>query len=104
MKTEQKAGKCPKCGAELEYATGGELCDDFVAFNFECPECGLTGTEDHELVFSGFTLARLSQSEQRRNRKAMRPGPRRVGPGPHLNSATSKTESFRRGGETTMSF
>jgi predicted nucleic-acid-binding Zn-ribbon protein len=63
MKTEQKAGKCPKCGAELEYPTGGELCDDFVAYNFECPECGLTGTEDHELAFSGFTLDEDDEEE-----------------------------------------
>jgi DNA-directed RNA polymerase subunit RPC12/RpoP len=49
-----KDGKCPKCGAALDYGAIGLQDHDFY-WEVECPECGFAGKEWHTLTFDGFT-------------------------------------------------
>ena len=50
-----EAGKCPKCGADLEYHSQEEFDGDTdmltVSFPFIC-ECGLKGAEIYDLTIS----------------------------------------------------
>ncbi len=39
---------CPRCGGRLDYA-GGELQDDCYTYDVDCPACGWSGYECHQL-------------------------------------------------------
>lgn len=46
-------GKCPKCGCNnLDYGVL-EIGDNSVYYPWNCPDCGASGKEWYDLVFSG---------------------------------------------------
>ena len=46
----QEEGKCPKCGAELDYGSG-EIQDDQFAYDVTCTDCEWAGKEWYTLQF-----------------------------------------------------
>jgi hypothetical protein len=52
-----ESGTCPKCGAEgnLEYGDS-ELEDELVGYEWDCPDCGASGTEWYHLEFSSHAV------------------------------------------------
>jgi DNA-directed RNA polymerase subunit M/transcription elongation factor TFIIS len=44
-------GECPKCGSLMILYGALEVQDGGVYYPFNCPKCGASGREWHELVY-----------------------------------------------------
>lgn len=47
-------GRCPLCGAEIEYEGDQEIVDDCSMVSFTCPHCGASGKAGYDLMFDAY--------------------------------------------------
>lgn len=57
-------GQCPFCGEFPDHNLGCEIDDEYVHYDFKCPQCEAEWTDHMSLRFSGFTYKDREYDEE----------------------------------------